>query len=1083
MKLNILQISDLHYHRRNKESIVTRIAYFLKDLELLKRYYRITPDIVFVCGDLIHGEDAEDSYEHVLEFLIIPLLRFLNLNEERLVVVPGNHDIERDKTSEVYEKGLFTDLSDQEKFSFFYQKKLKTGSEDLNFVQRKLDSFYKFKSVINNGNILYSSPFYDTYSMAINGLKVGIIGLNSAWRSSGLEPDERRLIIGEDIFQEALSHLGDCHLKIACSHHPFEMLTYWDNKVLKNAMAKKIDILLNGHIHDSDFTYCKQLLGNLYTFTCGSLYAGRFKQGYSLIQIDLVDKQIILYLRKWYSQRNNFDQETDKCEGGRFIINNFECGDEKNRELIDIYAFKYKYEKQILPANIINPFDELYDAKLRDVFVEPLISDYSSYEKEKDEVRKYFNVNDILLNKDPLIIIYGRKEFGKTTLLKYLQHEILRDEKNYESIIPVFIEYKDLPKNNHLSVKQIIKKALDKELSTEKIERYLKNGNFILLIDDFDYYGVDAREKRKEVFKRICEEYPKCRYILTLNENFTETFKQESFKDSKGIIVKSYYLYSFNTAKIRQLLEKWRNYQVFDINKVLQQIIYYFHQLQIPVTPMAVTLFMGVLIRDKSHKNMNNEAYLIENYLESILEKLSPAESKLPMDFRDKESFLSHIAYHMYKKGKMSFSRLEFEEEKTRHFDEYDEELPTNAVFEDFFKKGILQYSNGSVGFKFKFWFNFFLAKAMQKDSRRKEEILHSKEYLRYSAALAYKAGLDRNDIELLSVIDKRTQENIKEYYEKHHTKKLDDFPIDKELISYSENVEKEIRGKNKQDRDKSKDEAYLSYDHDEKWTENEDEDDEENIYNDIVMLLTLNSDVIRNTREIKTEDKKGFIKRNIDAYLVLMWQSIEIFKDMVDSMDKESLKNLLFFRPISPDIDALAQRARDMVLQVIPISTVMYIAEHLLNQKLKRPITALIREENSISKKMIYSLLLLDINVPDAIRELEDVVKGSKSAIIDYLIFSYVFTFCRQNEIPNEQINDVIKLLEQIRNKHAKMVRHALFIRDTFVSNFRRDMLLIHPEEIKKRKEREKTDKKKREQKRRRPVITRQAKRIARKR
>jgi type I restriction-modification system DNA methylase subunit len=112
------------------------------------------------------------------------------------------------------------------------------------------------------------------------------------------------------------------------------------------------------------------------------------------------------------------------------------------------------------------------------------------------------------------------------------------------------------------------------------------------------------------------------------------------------------YIGSLNTARIRQLLVKWKAKQEFDVDGMLNQILYYFQHCQIPVTPLAVILFLGVLFREKKNRNIRNEAVLIENYLETILEKLSPSRRDSESDFRDKEDFLAAVAWEMTKHSK-----------------------------------------------------------------------------------------------------------------------------------------------------------------------------------------------------------------------------------------------------------------------------------------------------------------------------------------------------------------------------------------------------------------------------------------------
>jgi hypothetical protein len=140
----------------------------------------------------------------------------------------------------------------------------------------------------------------------------------------------------------------------------------------------------------------------------------------------------------------------------------------------------------------------------------------------------------------------------------------------------------------------------------------------------------------------------------------------------------------------------------------------------------------------------------------------------------------------------------------------------------------------------------------MQKDDAKKIEVLNSPKYLRFSAALSYKAGLDRNDKILLDIIDSRTQEKMIEYFGNYGEKSIESLQIDSGLLEYNQDIEKSVRQKNKSEvKDNLQDKKYLSYDEDDQRIQDEEE------YDDIIELVTLNSDIIRNTREVSNNDKK----------------------------------------------------------------------------------------------------------------------------------------------------------------------------------------------------------------------------------
>ena len=108
-------------------------------------------------------------------------------------------------------------------------------------------------------------------------------------------------------------------------------------------------------------------------------------------------------------------------------------------------------------------------------------------------------------------------------------------------------------------------------------------------------------------------------------------------------------------------------------------------------------------------------------------------------------------------------------QEKLDYFTYRGENIPKEKIFDDFIEKGILQEHDHMISFKFKFWFNFFLAKKMQKDSNVTNKIIHRSDYLKFRTAIAYKAGLDRNELFLLTTIDKWTKDAFKKMFRKRN--------------------------------------------------------------------------------------------------------------------------------------------------------------------------------------------------------------------------------------------------------------------------------------------------------------------------
>ena len=875
--------------------------------------------------------------------------------------------------------------------------------------------------------------FFQAHKIESNRLKIGIVELNSSWRSSQYDDDENRLLVAPSLFHQAIDCVRDCDLRFVLCHHPFEMLPEWNRSQIRRAMAKETNFLFTGHIHDSDYSCFQLMFGELYISTCAPLWSGRVAHGYSVVNLDLGKKEATVYLRKWYETRQVFDAETEKSTEGKVSYKNFMTNNPETNVLLEISELKSRLISNTLYAIALKPMEISEVVHLKDVFVEPSISEKSSLETSDDGKKRISSKQ--ILESDQNFLVLGRREYGKSTFMRYLQGEFLKDNRCYENRIPVMIPFSRIPKNNVSGIKKAIRVSFNGILDEDAIDQYLKKGNFVFLIDDLNDLRDDARERRVRTLIEFHKSYPDCRFIFTMSEKIAQTFQQEAIHLYQEFKFTNVYLSSFNTAKIRELLQKWSLYRSFDVEQMLNQIVLFFQQLRIPITPMAVTLFIGVFFRDKGNKNITNEAYLIENYLEALLEKLDPKDSKSDFGFRDKESFLAHVAFRMAEKRKYHWAINEFEQEKLTYFNDLGEDIPDPRMFDAMFEKGILDKSGGEVRFSLKFCFDFFLAKAMQKDTRKKDQILGQQDYLKFSTAFSYKAGLDRNDDELANEIDRRVTDAMHEVIEKYKVSNFDIHEIESGLIEFGDKVAQELRKKNKaEEKDPIKDKKYLDYDEDDQEIEQRDQ------YDDALTLITLYSDIIRNTTDISLTSKVSHIEKDVKYFICIMWVVLDVFKEFIENTDEEAIHNLLHIRVDgSEKADKLVEMIKQFVLQYFPASIINYLADHLTNSKLKNATKQLLEKSSDSTEQLFYMLLLLKLDLHSALPFIKSKIKSTKSLIIDSIISISLRIHCYENEINNTDLDEIIKVLQDVRDKYPKKAKELpMPIHDTFASDFR---------------------------------------------
>jgi predicted MPP superfamily phosphohydrolase len=100
---NILHISDFHLSSNNRYGYpVDKIEILLSALKQdLNSTYNNDVDAVFFTGDMSFS-GKKDEFEILEKKFILPLLEHLNLTATEFYMVPGNHDVSRDKVNRVY---------------------------------------------------------------------------------------------------------------------------------------------------------------------------------------------------------------------------------------------------------------------------------------------------------------------------------------------------------------------------------------------------------------------------------------------------------------------------------------------------------------------------------------------------------------------------------------------------------------------------------------------------------------------------------------------------------------------------------------------------------------------------------------------------------------------------------------------------------------------------------------------------------------------------------------------------------------------------------------------------------------------
>jgi hypothetical protein len=249
-------------------------------------------DLVCFTGDIADfGLEAE--YDQATEFLYV-LMERLKLPMDRLFLVPGNHDIQR-KAAETAWRELRRDLprADPQAVSRW----LAGGAPPLGFRAEQLEQALERQSAYRRwmaddlglpdrvGGTGSHPHLGWRHTLRLPGGQGGafdlhLIGLDSAWLA-GDDNDAGKLRLTDDqVMRLATDDQGKPleGLRIALVHHPLDDLA--DGAECRRLLADHVDLLLRGHLHQSEPNEWADPERRLRQVAAGCLYEGHSADQY-----------------------------------------------------------------------------------------------------------------------------------------------------------------------------------------------------------------------------------------------------------------------------------------------------------------------------------------------------------------------------------------------------------------------------------------------------------------------------------------------------------------------------------------------------------------------------------------------------------------------------------------------------------------------------------------------------------------------------------------------------------------------------------------------------------------------------------
>jgi metallophosphoesterase superfamily enzyme len=121
--VTFLHVSDLHYEPNKEFDRAIVIKALLNDVREWRSKGKNFDAVIF-SGDLVQTGDNNSGFEKVTTAFIDPLLEAAALERDKLVLCPGNHDIDRSAVEVIVEHGMLANLKTVQQINEFIDKAL-----------------------------------------------------------------------------------------------------------------------------------------------------------------------------------------------------------------------------------------------------------------------------------------------------------------------------------------------------------------------------------------------------------------------------------------------------------------------------------------------------------------------------------------------------------------------------------------------------------------------------------------------------------------------------------------------------------------------------------------------------------------------------------------------------------------------------------------------------------------------------------------------------------------------------------------------------------------------------------------------
>jgi hypothetical protein len=705
MRLTILHLSDIHF-REGSNDISAKCKLIVEAVSSQTPM----PDAVLIAvsGDIAFSGKAEE-YSNALAFFSALTTDIQALNRDLdigFVSVPGNHDCYLPESGIALRKALISGI----------ELTINTNIPDPEILKQILSAqsdYLDFQQKLTARPTSGTQRLCSVELIVLRGIRIQVNLYNTALLSQRIETETLRVPVA--IFDLNIRPLEDVVLSIGILHHTNLWLESNNAIQFRRHLDENVDLILSGHQHLDHAFEKLNLDGQRTLYLEGTALqdsSNPTSSGFNIIDLELPSKKQRVVHFNWDKNRyaSIVKRDWSPLVENRAFRHDFRISENFQR-LLDDPGAGYTHSRK-------------REITLRDIYVYPDLSMRPTLDKPKTIEVPAEQFQEFLRNGSH-IIFEGEGQSGRTAFAKIIFSDLL----NGHGCVPVFIEGNDLKNISEEIFTKTVTEAIKAQYAPDLVSRFLalENKKRILIVDDCNRAKLnsDARAKFLAIANQrfgkvllfsdpifdIQEFATRAKDQSTLLQFQHATIRQFGYKTRARLITKWLTLgreHSYDTQELTREIDQIENVVTTLLGKNT-----------LPKFPFIV---LSVLQAYQEKKTTAPEAGSYGYVYEVLITTALASTAKSPSDIDKKYTFLSHLAYRMFKSNIETLSYSEIVNISEEYFRTYGLTATTDSILDDLVGARVLGLRNGNYHFYYSYYFEYFVARYYKDALQNRDE-------------------------------------------------------------------------------------------------------------------------------------------------------------------------------------------------------------------------------------------------------------------------------------------------------------------------------------------------------------------------